>query len=345
MKTLAIMAGLAILPTAALATKKRIIVDTDLLSFDDDPLAIGLVNIFQNWGEVELIGVMSSINSRYAPPAIDAINTYYGHPDIPVAIQKPVDNLTQWPEYPEYGDYVTGLTYNFAEDVRDGTHTPDPVSSYRYLLSTSADNSITIAVIGFFDNLFHLLNSGPDQISPYTGAELLTSKVRQLIVQANEQGFSYNTNTHNSTFAQTVLNSWPGRLTFVSDDVAENTVLGSRITTELDVTKNPIGYALRTSIGYGQKHPVWDAVALYYAICSLDDIFTWKYSHGGRVTLNGSAFASWEDATAAGNTTGPGLQNSIKFRISNATFAERLEDILLWQPGQQIPKWRTWCKS
>ncbi|KAI1408237.1 hypothetical protein F5Y13DRAFT_204951 [Hypoxylon sp. FL1857] len=345
MKAMAMMTGLVALPSTVLAIKDRLLIDSDLLNFDDDPLAIGLANIFQSWDKVELIGVMSSVNSRYAPPAIDAINTYFGHPDIPVAIQKPVDNLTQLPEYPEYGDYMTGLTYNFTEDIRDGTRTPDPVSSYRYLLSTSADNSITIAVIGFHDNLFHLLNSGPDQISPYTGAELLNSKVRQLVVQANEVGLSYNTNTHNATFAQTVLNSWPGRLTFVSDDVAENTVLGTRITTELDVTKNPIGYALRTSIGYGQKHPVWDAVALYYAICSLDDIFTWKYPHGGRVTLNGSAFASWENATEPSSTNSPGLQNSIKFKVSNETFAERLEDILLWQPGQRIPQWRTWCKS
>ena len=63
-----------------------------------------------------------------------------------------------------------------------------PVSSYRYLLSTSADNSITIAVIGFFDNMYDLLNSGPDQISPHTGAELLSTKVRELVVQANDVG-------------------------------------------------------------------------------------------------------------------------------------------------------------
>ncbi len=35
---------------------------------------------------------LSGVSSRYVPPAIDAINTFYGHGDIPVAIQKPVDN-------------------------------------------------------------------------------------------------------------------------------------------------------------------------------------------------------------------------------------------------------------
>ena len=54
------LAGLAVV-SGALAGKKRLIIDTDMLNFDDDPLAIGLANILQNWGEVELIGVMSSV--------------------------------------------------------------------------------------------------------------------------------------------------------------------------------------------------------------------------------------------------------------------------------------------
>ncbi|KAI1440942.1 hypothetical protein F5Y02DRAFT_401199 [Annulohypoxylon stygium] len=335
MRLSALLAGLAAL-SGALAGKKRLIIDTDMLNFDDDPLAIGLANILENWGEVELIGVMSSINSRYACPGFDAINTYFGHPDVPTAVQKPVDNLTQWPEFPEYGDYLTGLTYNFTEDIRDGSKTPDPVSSYRYLLSTSADNSITIAVIGFFDNMYHLMNSGPDQISPYTGAELLASKVRELVVQANDEGYSYNTDYHNATFAEAVLNWWPGKLTFASDDVGENTVIGTRITTELDVTKNPVGYALRANIGYGQKHYVWDAVAVYYAVCGLDDVFKWKYQ-SGRVSLNASAYATWE-------TNATSQQNSIEFKMSNATYGARLEDILLWEPHQPVPQ-RTYCRN
>ncbi|KAI1392518.1 uncharacterized protein F4822DRAFT_391297 [Hypoxylon trugodes] len=340
MKSLTLLACLAAFSGTALADKKRLIIDTDMLNFDDDPLAIGLANIFQNWGEVELIGVFSSINSRYAPPGIDAINTYFGHPDIPVAIQKPVDNLTQWPDFPEYGDYLTGLTYNFTEDIRDGTNTPDPVSSYRYLLSISSNSSIILAVIGFFDNLYHLLHSGPDSISPLTGAELLTSKVAELVVQANDVGYSYNTDYHNATFAQYVLNWWPGNLTFASDDVGENTLIGSRITTELNVTTNPVGYALRKNIGYGETHYVWDAVAVYYAVCGLDDVFSWKYPAGGHVRLNGSAYATWENGTGKGT----GLQNSIEFRVPNTTFAERLEDTLLWEPGQRVPE-RSWCKN
>ncbi|KAI1779250.1 hypothetical protein F4818DRAFT_403846 [Hypoxylon cercidicola] len=341
MRVSMLFAGLAMLTGTALAGKVRLIIDTDMLNFDDDPMAIGEANIWQNWGQVELIGVMSCINSRYVPPAIDAIDTFFGHPDIPTAVQKPVDNLTTWPDYPEYGDYLTGLTLNFTEDVRDGAKTPDPVAAYRFLLSTSADNSITIAAIGFYDNLFLLMHSGPDAISPLTGAELLATKVKELVVQANEVGFSYNTGSHNPAFAQAVLNWWPGRLTFASDDVGENTRIGHRITTELNTTTNPLGYALRTNIGYNQSHYVWDAVAVYYAVCGLDDVFHWKYERGGRVTLNASAIAAWQSA----NATGYGLQNSIQFAMPNTTFADRLEDMLMWEPKQPVPTNRTWCNK
>ncbi|KAI2616260.1 hypothetical protein GGR54DRAFT_649544 [Hypoxylon sp. NC1633] len=360
MRPLTLLTGLVVFYGGiAMASKKRLIIDTDLLSFDDDPLAVGLANIFQSWGQVELIGVFSCISSRFAPPGIDAINTFFGHPNIPTAVRKPVDYL-----HPEFGEYITGLTDNFVQDVKDGANTPDPgaliafltqkislkgytsntrghvpVLSYRYLLSTSEDNSITIAVIGFWDNIYQLLNSGPDDISPHTGAELLSSKVRELVIQSNDVGDSYNIYMRNATFAQAVLNWWPGRLVFANDDVGESTVIGTRITTELDVTKNPLGYALRANIGYGQKHYVWDAVAIYYAVCGLDDIFHWKYEHAGHAKFNGSGTATWEDVS------GPSLQNSLAFSVPNTTFSARLENILLWEPGQHIPKGRSWCNN
>ncbi|KAI1404757.1 hypothetical protein F4819DRAFT_446240 [Hypoxylon fuscum] len=340
MRAFTILACLVACSSATLANKKRLIIDTDMLNFDDDPLAIGLANIFQNWGQVELISVISCINSRWVPPAADAINTYYGHPNIPLAVQKPVDNLTQWPDHPEFGDYLTGLTYNFKEDVRDGANTPDPVSSYRYLLSTSANNSITIAVIGFYNNMFQLMNSGPDQLSPLTGAELLVSKVREIVVQANDVGLSYNTGTFDPQYAAAFLNWWPGALTFASDEVGANTLLGARLTTERDPASNPLSFAFAANVGVGRTHPVWDAVAVYYAVCGLDDAFRWKYAHGGRATLDGEAFATWED----GSAETPGTQNSIQFVGSNETFAERLEGVLLWEPGHKVPR-RSWCRN
>ncbi len=73
MKTRGLLASLAaILDVALAASKGRLIIDTDMLNFDDDPLAIGLANIFQSWGEVELVGIMASMSpmNHYADSCV-----------------------------------------------------------------------------------------------------------------------------------------------------------------------------------------------------------------------------------------------------------------------------------
>lgn len=74
---------------------KPIIIDSDFGSFDDDPLALGLANIFQIWGEAEILAVIVSTDYELAPPAIDAIDTFYGHPNIPIGITKPLSNAVR----------------------------------------------------------------------------------------------------------------------------------------------------------------------------------------------------------------------------------------------------------
>ncbi|KAL3427211.1 inosine/uridine-preferring nucleoside hydrolase [Phlyctema vagabunda] len=310
--------------------RKKLIIDTDMLNFDDDPMAIGLANIFQRWGRVEILGFVSSVSSRYVPPGIDAINTFYGHGEIPVAIRKPVDNSTIDPDWPVYHEYLMGLTYNFPEDIRDGSNTTDPVTLYRNLLARSPDKSITIAIIGFFDNLFHLIKSGPDSVSPLSGVELLHRKVAELVVQGNDVGESFNLIQHNGTFAATVLNGWKGNLTFVPDAVGDMTYVGKRLTSETSPA-NPVAYTFETCIGYNKSHQAWDVAAMYYAICGLHPAFKLVHDHGMvHVAPNGST--SWNDSDA-----GLHSQNALNLAISNVTFASALEAILIWEPGHKKP--------
>lgn len=215
------------------------------------------------------------VYSRYVPPAIDAIDTYYGHGRIPVAIQKPVDNTvstpflavinplnllrqTRNPTFPQANEYVTGLAANFQQDVGDGSNTTDPVALYRKLLASSPDHSVTIANIGFHDNLYHLLLSLPDEISPLSGKQLVKRKVVEHVVQGNPNGTSFNFEGNNPKFAQHVLTHWPGVITFVPDAIGSSVLFGSRLTTELNTTTNPIAYAAATSIGVGNVHQSWD---------------------------------------------------------------------------------------
>ncbi|KAG0640417.1 hypothetical protein HOY80DRAFT_16156 [Tuber brumale] len=317
--------------------KKRVIIDTDFYSFSDDPNAVGIANAFMSWGEIELLGIISDIRSRYAPPAIDAINTFYGHPDIPLAISKPVDNSTQDPLYTELPAYVDQLSQRFPEDTNDGENTTDPLTLYRTLLSKAPDNSVTIAAIGFFDALYLLIDSKPDAISPLTGLELIKRKVTELIVQAAATGTSFNIVRHNPLYPTHVLNQWPTKLTFVPGFIGSSVRWGKRLTTEVDLQKNPVAWAFNATIGYNKTQASWDPTAIYYAVRGLDDVYVYNKT-GGSVFFMPNGTAIWRD-----NVTSVAPQNWVNLKISNETFADRLEGILLWQPGSAINPAQTPC--
>lgn len=153
---------------------------------------------------------------------------------------------------------MTGLATKFRQDIGDGSNTTGPVLLYRRLLASSPDNSITIANIGFHDNLYHLLHSQPDHVSSLSGPDLIKKKVVEHVVQGNPNGTSFNFEGNNPTYAQYVLTHWPGRITYVPDAIGSTVYFGSRLSTELNVTTQPVAYAAATSIGVGNVHQTWD---------------------------------------------------------------------------------------
>lgn len=165
---------------------------------------------------------------------------------------------TRNPTFPQENEYVTGLASEFPQDIGDGSNTTDPVLLYRRLLASSPDSSVTIANIGFHDNLYHLLHSRPDSISPLSGSRLIEKKVVEHVVQGNPNGTSFNFEGNDLKYAQYVLTNWPGRITYVPDAIGSTVYFGSQLTSKLDVTTHPVAYAAATSIGIGNVHQTWD---------------------------------------------------------------------------------------
>lgn len=170
-----------------------------------------------------------------------------------ISIRQTIDPL-----YPQYADFLTGLTYNFTNSIQDGGITPEPQRLYRQLLTQSADKSVTIAAIGFHENLRSLLKSSADDISPLTGSQLVERKVTELVVQGNPTGQSFNFHRYDPSAAIFVLTNWPGTVTFVPDAVGDRVWVGKRLTTEMDPVNNPVSYAFATAIGIGIAHQAWD---------------------------------------------------------------------------------------
>ncbi|CAK7265132.1 hypothetical protein SEPCBS57363_001423 [Sporothrix epigloea] len=330
------LAACALAGTAVASCPKPLIIDSDFGSFDDDPLALGLANIFQLWGEAEILAIVISTDYELAAPAVDAIDTFYGNPDIPIAINKPLSNATQTAEYATaYGDYITGLTYDFPEDVRSGYNTTTPLALYRKYLSEAADKSVTIVLIGNTINLYALMESPADSYSPLNGTELIRAKVAELAVQAAANGKSYNLYSDKPLDAEFVVDAWPADvpLTYIGSNIGGNVRFGARLTTELNLTVNPVAYTFNHSVGYNLSYKSWDATAMYYAVRGLDDVYALNFTSGHDVA-DANATTHW--VTSGYNSS----ENGVIFAangIGNASFAARLEDMLLWQPGDAIP--------
>ena len=62
----------------------RMIFDTDMGNDVDDALALAVIHELADRSEVELLAVTLSKDNPWAAPYIDAVNTFYGRPDVPI---------------------------------------------------------------------------------------------------------------------------------------------------------------------------------------------------------------------------------------------------------------------
>ena len=86
----ALIICIAVTPTAALAAEPptRIIFDTDVDHDCDDIGALFLLHGAVQRGEVKLLATIGCTSTDEIAPCLDAINAWFGLPDIPVATLK-----------------------------------------------------------------------------------------------------------------------------------------------------------------------------------------------------------------------------------------------------------------
>ncbi|KAK6439483.1 hypothetical protein LTR95_004316 [Oleoguttula sp. CCFEE 5521] len=191
---------------------KPIIIDTDIYSDVDDLGALAIANVLSNFGVAELKGVVVSTGSEYGALTVDAVNTYYDNVHVKIGAIRPLTQETfvdRWGW--TLGEYASKVAHHFPRALRNATETPNPVTLYREILADAALNSLTIISIGFLTNLADLLESGMDEISPATGADLISYKVAELVVMGGNypSGWEYNFAGVDPKVAHRVISNWP----------------------------------------------------------------------------------------------------------------------------------------
>jgi hypothetical protein len=156
----------------------KIIFDTDIGGDADDLGALAMLHNYVSRGDCELLAIMCWGDDKYAVPAIDAINRFYHHPNVPIGVRKDGTSTSE----KNYNQAIANnfdykLTYN---DV------PNAVDLYRKVLAQQADSSVTIVAVGPLKNIERLLKSKADQHSPLNGPELISKKVKEFVIMGGK---------------------------------------------------------------------------------------------------------------------------------------------------------------
>ncbi len=163
----------------------QMILDSDFGSSTDDLFAIMMLHQYIEQGAVELKGVIVDREGEKNAQLVDVFNTYYGHPDIPIGLERNgVKNARCFIPYNGIVDLKDAEGRPLFKRTYPDHGFPDGYKLYRQLLSRAEDKSIVIVAIGFVTTLYQLFQSGGDEYSPLSGLELFEQKVKAVYIQA-----------------------------------------------------------------------------------------------------------------------------------------------------------------
>ncbi|MGF1587194.1 MAG: hypothetical protein ACFCUM_17885 [Bacteroidales bacterium] len=254
----------------------KIILDTDMGSDCDDAGALALLHHYTDLGLAEITGcIYSSGKVPYGAGITEAINIYYGRPDIPIGayygdeVGDPVDKMTA-------GKLVRD-TVAFGNRIIQNTDTEEQTSLNRKLLAEADDGSITYITIGHTKGLYQLLVSDPDDISTLSGRELIAAKVDRWIalgaLRANNDdnhfvrdwNFFFN---ETAPYTKYLVDNFPGTVYYI--DAGSSTMTGRSL------KHTPPGNIVRTVYRdwlwevmkntLDDQRPSWDLAAVYFAV-------------------------------------------------------------------------------
>lgn len=266
--------------------QEKVIFDTDMASDVDDAGALAMLHALADRGEAEILAIGVSDRNPWSPLCVDAINTYYGHPDLPIGVTKDPDPPRSLnPEnHPFDGLYPKVVANEFpgSNDWDSADDAPDAVEVYRRVLASQPDSSVVFLSVGFLTNLSNLLDQHPN---------LVRRKVKHYVAMGGEfEGDDPEFNIREDLDAsRTVLNDWPTEITFSPFRIGRAVSTGGGLS---DVPKtNPVRRAYEEFNGIESKAS-FDQVATLYAIRGLgggpaDDY--WSLSPWGWVSLDGKA--------------------------------------------------------
>jgi hypothetical protein len=311
----------------------RVILDTDMDSDCDDAVALGVLHALADRGEVDILAVMVSALNRHAGPCADAINTYYGHPDIPIGTaRRPA------PDQPSL--YTEGVARRCPHDLVDNLAAPDAVELYRSILQAQPDQSVTIVTVGDMTNLSKLLEL-PRAGELFAGKDVVRQKVRMWVCMGGNfigkparddlKVESNNNFTLDSKATYAAITRWPGPITFVGREIGS---VPSGLEAGASLSKAPRDHPVRIAYelyfgGVAKDRHLADPATVLYAVRGLGDF--WDIEDRGGMELNHDMTFEWQYDVDRGHAYL--LKKPGDAALSHEHVEQEINELMLAPPG------------
>lgn len=253
----------------------KIIFDTDMESDVDDVAALAMLHGFANRGDAEILATISSSLNPWSAPTIDAINTYFGRPDIPVG------NVKTFGVY-RTSKYAKIISEKYPQDIGLGEKAPNAVNVYRKILSEQPDTSVVIVTVGYVSNLYDLLHSQPDKFSQLSGMELVKKKVKHYVCMGGryplqEDPGRWGNFKPDPRAIQYVADEWPTNIIFTAGGAFADAIpTGKILFRPENQNENPVSEAYQIFLESWNRnwHHSADLIAVYVAVKGHEPYFS-----------------------------------------------------------------------
>ncbi len=337
MKTLMFIACFAIwVPAMGWAdTPTKIVFDTDIAGDVDDVLALAMLHALADRGECDIKAVTVSKTHPKNGPMVDAINTFYGRPDLLIGVTK--GNYPRASKYVNLVDELDKDSFRYPHDLLTSTDAPDAVTVLRRVLADAEPSSITIVSVGLAVNIADLLDSSADNLSPLNGVDLVREKVKLLSIMAgafapvngNDHYLEANVVNHIESM-QRFVQHWPNEVPVIWSDFN----IGIRVRYPRKSIANDFNYRphhiVRESYllhsGPAHDRPCWDLTSVLYAVRPADGYF--GLSPYGTVSVADDGFTTFKNDDS-------GCYRYLKMNQIQAARVIEVQRALVSQPPSQ----------
>ncbi|MEC5125745.1 nucleoside hydrolase [Verrucomicrobiales bacterium BCK34] len=284
-----LLATIAFLCSTGFAAEPvKLIFDTDMANDCDDAGALAVLNALADKGEVAILAITTNRNcpGNASGAAADAINTWYGRPDIPIGSDKDAAKVS----WKAPSSFTPTLHKDFPNDSPTDDQLPDALDVYREALSSQPDKSVVICSVGALSNLEDLWRAEPD---------LVKAKVKELFIMGGGFPRTMKGETNiklDPAAAVTITNEWPTPIVWQGYEVGAAMSNGAELQSAPETNPVRRAYELRPfhenkAITFGK--PNHDLATVLLAVRGIEDQY-WSVGKPGRVVVDSDGNTRWE---------------------------------------------------